>query len=385
MGQTLAEIAGSRESPLALHCVICGTPLGGPVSFLFRAFGIERSSRNPNLCSRCNTHVAEGEVKNLTVLFADLSGFTELTGVVSSDRAYALVDAFLQMSASVLVRHGAYIDKYVGDAVMALFNAPIVLEDHAARAVAASVEIHDGCHALEERFQHSVRARIGIAAGSAHIGRLGSGDARDVTAIGQSVNLAARLQAAACPGETVLAQEIYEQVGSILPEIATESVTLKGFPDLIRVHRLLPGTTVRKGWHGKVSHSDRSHDAYTVGPFLFALLGAPCATAAFLGNTAVALGLGSLFGAGGAAWLFDDWRIRYPLAIFATLGTLANLYALWHARRVRAGFLAHGRPLTPTAQERLRNFMVIGAAILTAGTIALEWLSHHVIMHHPWP
>ena len=380
----MGNLPGSREPPLALHCVICGTPLGGPVSMLFRIFGIGRSSRNPNLCSRCNTHVAEGDVKNLTVLFADLSGFTQLTGTVGSDRAFELADAFLRMSTSVLVRQGAYIDKYVGDAVMALFNAPIRLEDHAARAVAASVEIHEGCHHLEARFQRSVRASIGIATGSAHVGRLGSGDARDVTAIGQSVNLAARLQATARPGQTVLAREVYEQVASLLPEIPAESVTLKGFPEPAQVHRLLPGVCLHRDGRGMPPYLDRRQAAFTVGPLLFSLLGAPCAAAAFLGSSAVGLGLGALLGASAGAF-FDDWRIRYPLAIFATLGTLANLYALWYARRVRARFLAHGRPLIPTARDRSRDFLVIGAAILTVGAIALEWFSHHVLMHHPWP
>ena len=105
-------------------------------------------------------------MKDITVLFADLSGFTELTGKLGAERVYEVVDAFLQMCASVLVSQGAYIDKYIGDAVMALFNAPIILKDHAARAVAASIEIHARCQELGERFQRPVRARIGIAAGS---------------------------------------------------------------------------------------------------------------------------------------------------------------------------------------------------------------------------
>jgi len=380
----LADIPASHEAPLALHCVICGTPLGGPVSLLFRLFGVGRSFRNPNLCSRCNTHVAEGDVKNLTVLFADLSGFTLLTGAEGAGRAFEVADAFLRMSTAALVRHGAYIDKYVGDAVMALFNAPITFEDHAARAVASAVEIHEGCQELESRFQRPVRSSIGIAAGSARVGRLGSEDARDVTAIGQSVNLAARLQAAASAGQTVLAHEVYQQVTALLPDVPPEAVTLKGFPEPVQVHRLPSGTKLKKGGPRISPYFERRHGAFTVGPLLLSLLGAPCAAAAFLGSSAVALGLGSLLGASAGAF-FDDWRIRIPLLMFAGLGTVANIYALWYARRVRAGFLAHGRALAPSFGERMRKWLVVAAAMVTVFAMALEVFAHHFLMHHPGP
>ena len=384
MEQELGNAADGGREPLASNCVICGTPLGGVGSVVFRVFGIARSSRNPNLCSRCNTHVAEGNVTDLTVLFADLSGFTQLTGALGAERVYKVVDAFLQMCAEVLVRQGAYIDKYIGDAVMALFNAPIALKDHAARAVAASVEIHERCLALQERFGQPVRARIGIASGPAHIGRLGSRDARDVTAIGTPVNLAARLQSAAGLGQTALAREVYEQVASTLPAIAPESMTLKGFPEPVPMYRLIPEITRGKGRLGEVPFDGSRRRGFTVGPLIFALLGAPCAATAFVGSGAVALGLASLLGVSSAGAFFDDWRIRYPLAIVAILGTLANLYAAWHAGRVRARFLAHGRILTPTRGERVRTVVVIGSAILTFAVIASEWFSHRVLMHRPW-
>ena len=69
----------ASHSGVAPECVICGTALAGPFGALFRLVGISRSARNPNLCNRCNTHVEEGRVVELTVLFADLSGFTVMT------------------------------------------------------------------------------------------------------------------------------------------------------------------------------------------------------------------------------------------------------------------------------------------------------------------
>src|SRR6187401_2846383 len=165
-----AAVAGVASH--APECVICGTALVGPLGALFRMLGIGRSDRNPNLCNRCNTHVEEGRVVELTVLFADLSGFTAMTRRLGPERTHAVVDAFLKSATFALVRHGAFIDKYVGDAVMAFFNAPIRYEDHAARAVAAALDIQAEMPALSERFELDLHASIGVASGWAHVGRL---------------------------------------------------------------------------------------------------------------------------------------------------------------------------------------------------------------------
>ena len=133
--------AAERADRGAPQCLICGTVLDGPIGYLFKLVGIGRSARNQNLCTRCSTHAEEGRVVELTVLFADLSSFTELTHRLGPERTHEVVDAFLKTATYVLVRHGAFIDKYVGDAVMAFFNAPIRYEDHAARAVMASLEL----------------------------------------------------------------------------------------------------------------------------------------------------------------------------------------------------------------------------------------------------
>lgn len=106
------------HASVAPECVICGTALAGPFGALFRLVGIRRSARNPNLCNRRNTHVEEGRVIELTVLVADLSGFTAMTRQVGPERTHEVVDAFLKSATYALVRHGAFIDKYVGDAVI---------------------------------------------------------------------------------------------------------------------------------------------------------------------------------------------------------------------------------------------------------------------------
>src|SRR5207249_8048979 len=131
----------SSSSHLLAQCSICGTPLSGAMSVVFRIVGIRRSPRNPNICTRCSTHVEEGRLVETTVLFADLSSFTELTHDLGAERTHEVIDAFLRMATDVLVKHGAFIDKYIGDAVMALFNVPIRYEDHARRAILAATEL----------------------------------------------------------------------------------------------------------------------------------------------------------------------------------------------------------------------------------------------------
>ncbi|HEU5463529.1 MAG TPA: adenylate/guanylate cyclase domain-containing protein, partial [Candidatus Binatia bacterium] len=196
----------AAQSHLAAQCQICGTILSGAMSAVYRAFGIKRSPRNPNICTRCSTHVEEGRLVEITVLFADLSGFTELTHDLGAEKTHETVDAFLRMATDVLVRHGAFIDKYVGDAVMALFNVPLRYPDHSRRAIQAAHELADELKALSERVHLPLKASMGIATGFAHVGRLGSDDSKDYTAIGDVVNLAARLQGKAGAAEILVAE-----------------------------------------------------------------------------------------------------------------------------------------------------------------------------------
>src|SRR6185503_13880196 len=161
------------SAQFAAQCSICGTMLSGASSVVFRIFGIRRSPRNPNICTRCSTHVEEGRMVEITVLFADLSSFTELTQELGAEKTHEVVDAFLRMASDVLVKHGAFIDKYVGDAVMALFNVPIRQDDHARRAIIAATELEAGLKGLGSRLNLPLQASVGIATGHARVGRLG--------------------------------------------------------------------------------------------------------------------------------------------------------------------------------------------------------------------
>lgn len=359
-------------SPPALdpQCGICGTLLSGPLSPVFRAAGIRRSARNPNLCSRCDTHVTEGRLVEVTVLFADLSSFTELTQELGAERTHEVVDAFLRAAAAIITRHGGFIDKYIGDAVMALFNVPIKREDHARRAVLAALELEAAMPDLGRRFQMDLKAAAGIASGWARVGRLGSEESRDFTAIGDVVNIAARLEGKTLPGEVLVGRETYEKVAAEFPGVAEERLVLKGFREPVAAYRFDARTDLPRPAETPESAPRRG---VSWGAVVFGLLGAPCAVATLIGPLAVALGVTTLFGLGGALKYLDRSPLRIPVLALATLGALANLYTLRRARQIRAGSPELGGM---TRLEKRRTAIVLGAAALALGIVLFEIIAH---------
>ena len=364
------------QTNLSTQCSLCGTALSGPLSFVFRAAGIKRSPRNPNMCNRCNTHIEEGHLVEMTVLFADLSSFTELTQELGAERTHEVVDAFLRKASDVLVKHGAFIDKYVGDAVMALFNVPVRQADHARRAVSAASELASELAPLRERFGFDLEAAAGIASGWAHIGRVGSDDNRDYTAIGNVVNLAARLEAKAGPGEIIVDQSTYEKIAADFSDVSAERLTLKGFRDPVPAYRL----HASKGFAPLDDTGDSvSSRSLNWGAIIFGILGAPCAVTTMIGPLAVTLGIGTLFGLSGVLSFLDRSLIRLPILALALLGALANLYTLGHARKLRLQARGHGGLSVMTALERRRTFIVLGSAIATLGVVLFELVTHSIL------
>src|SRR5258707_4834952 len=126
---------------LAANCAVCGIPFSGLAAVFLRWRGIRRSPRNPNCCTQCGAHLEEGRLVEMTVVFADLSSFTEMTDQLGATTTYSVVDEFLRLPSTTLMSHGAFIDKYIGDAVMAFFNVPIKRADHAAATDAPAAQL----------------------------------------------------------------------------------------------------------------------------------------------------------------------------------------------------------------------------------------------------
>jgi len=184
-----------------------------------------------------------GERKWLALIFSDVRGFTAF----SEDRDPALVierlNDVLGLEADVVRRHGGDVDKFVGDAMFAWFSGP----DRCRHAVDAAVEI---LSELNTRFAGKAGTEIGfgIHVGEVVVGSMGSQDRRDYTAIGRSVNLAARLCSAAKSGQILVSQSVATELDGALPLNPLPPVPAKGFPEPVRVFEVnlaktSPGTT----------------------------------------------------------------------------------------------------------------------------------------------
>jgi class 3 adenylate cyclase len=321
-----------RRIPLAdkfaFSCVVCGTALDGILGWLFNLFGIGRSTRNPNVCNRCDAHLQEGRVVELSILFADLTGFTEMTNRLGADRTYEVLESFFKMANEVLVKNDAFIDKYIGDAVMAFFNAPIQNVEHARKAASAAMGIQDGLKSLAQKMDLNLRARIGIACGYARVGRLGSADRKDYTAIGDAVNLASRLESFANPGEIMMDERAFAQLSSDYPNLRPETLTVRGFVEPIRAYRLGEALEINATRPVQVDSLALRRNA-SLGTVLFAIFGAPCAALTILSPLAIVLGMGAMLSSiTPALGILDVAPVRIPLQMFALTGAATNLYVI---------------------------------------------------------
>jgi class 3 adenylate cyclase len=127
-----------------------------------------------------------------------------------------------------LLQHDAIVDKLIGDEVMAVFGAPIVRPDHCAQAVAAAVEIQSRAATMFPADWQGACVRMGLNSGAAFVGRIGSGDIKDYTAVGDAVNVAQRLRVEAEPGEIVMSESVYRHVREAYPSAARRELTVKG-------------------------------------------------------------------------------------------------------------------------------------------------------------
>lgn len=367
------ETAPRDAAALAPRCVICDTALTGPLGGFFRLAGIRRSSHNPNVCSRCNTHVQEGVLSEVTVLFSDLRSFTEMTQRLGAEQTFQVVNAFADVAGKALIRHDAYVDKYIGDAVMAFFNVPIRRSDHSARALAAALEILASLPALEQEFGVQLSAGVGIARGWVRVGRVGSLDREDYTIIGDVANLAARLVGLARPGEILMDEATRNDLGDHLPETPAESFQAKGFSEPVVAYSIGAATGPRPVLK---SAEPRTGMAVRIGSIVFAVLGAPCAAAVMLSPVALWLGFGTLFAAASPIWAYDQSPLRTLLVVLASLGAIANLYTVWHARRLTAQAPLTDRLAGQSRNARRRTRAVVGFSVLTLAVVSFESVAH---------
>jgi adenylate cyclase len=194
------------------------------------------SRKNPNLCRHCYEQQPPGGAEvEIAVLFADVRGSTMLGERLSPRDFAALLNRFYALATKVLLAHDAVIDKLVGDEVMALFIPGFCGPAYRERAVLAADALLRGvgwCTTAEPWLPIGA----GVHAGLAYVGNVGGQGFVDFTALGDTVNTAARLQGQAQPGEVVMSAAVYPAVRARYPQAESRTLHLKGKEEPYPVH-----------------------------------------------------------------------------------------------------------------------------------------------------
>ncbi len=212
-------------------CAVCGTTVGDDARF----------------CSACGTPrardaaVSETVRKTVTIVFADVTGSTALAERLDPESVWQVMSRYFEAARSALERHGGTVEKFIGDAVMAVFGIPVVHEDDALRAVRGAVDVRDALAELnvelERRFGVTLAARIGVNSGEVVAGD--PSRAQSSFATGDPVNVAARLEQAAAPGEILLGEAARALLDGRVAIEDVEPLVLKGKSEPVRAYRVL--------------------------------------------------------------------------------------------------------------------------------------------------
>ena len=185
-----------------------------------------------------------GERREATVFFSDLAGFTDLSEKLPPEQMVEVVNAYLEQTSECLHKHGAYVDKYIGDAVMAVFGVPLPLPDHAIAACKSALEAHRAIKGINEKYAGKVgvklKVRIGLNTGEMIVGNLGSSRKKNYTVMGDAVNLASRLEGAnkAFGTGILIGHETARRVQGAIVTRPLARLRVKGKAQAIEVHTL---------------------------------------------------------------------------------------------------------------------------------------------------
>jgi adenylate cyclase len=184
-----------------------------------------------------------GTKRKVTLLFIDIRGFTPLSEKLSPEEVVKVLNEYFEMVTRSIFENKGTVDKFMGDAAMALFNAPLPLEDHALWAVKAAKAITEEGAALQQRVLEmsgvTLHFGIGINTGEAIVGNIGSENRMEYTAIGDAVNLAARLESNAKPGQVLVSETVYQEVAGRLPLEPVGEIQVKGKSQPVMVYQLV--------------------------------------------------------------------------------------------------------------------------------------------------
>ncbi len=181
-----------------------------------------------------------GERREITILMADIRGFTKLSSQLEPEKVVTLVNNFLSEMTRVIISRGGTIDEFIGDAILALFGAPRAMEGHAERAVACALEMQEAMKAVNELNSHSglpeLAMGIGINTGEVIVGNIGSEQRAKYGVVGHNVNFAARVESYTDGGQILVSDRTLEACAGLLETRGEMTVRPKGFDEDVRLH-----------------------------------------------------------------------------------------------------------------------------------------------------
>ena len=234
-----------RESnpPSNKYCGGCGTALApGPGAAVFASphSYTPRHLAETILRSRA---ALEGERKQVTVLFVDVAGFTALSSRLDPEDVHAIMRRAFELMLAEVHRYEGTVNQFLGDGIMALFGAPVAHEDHAQRAVYAAAGIRTALTDHREKLRRergiTFDVRQGLNTGLVVVGSIGSDLRMDYTAVGDTTNVAARLQQSAAPGQILIAEPVHRLVAGYCEAQPMADLQLKGKSELVKAWQIV--------------------------------------------------------------------------------------------------------------------------------------------------
>ncbi len=251
-GQRFCGQCGQGLATAGSHCGQCGNELGPGQRFCGNC-GASAAGSGPLQAAPPPPQPADvtGDRRIVTVLFTDVSGFTAMSEKLDPEAVTEIINNFFKVLVEPIYRYGGVVDKYIGDAIMALFGAPVAHEDDAERAVRAAWEMQQKAqqHAevLEKQTGILLKVRIGLNTGLVVAGQVGASQRSDYTVMGDTVNLAQRMESNARVGKVLVTAETYQQTRHAFRFEALPPIKVKGKTDAVEVFEVagpLPRTRV---------------------------------------------------------------------------------------------------------------------------------------------
>jgi adenylate cyclase len=221
-----------RGIPWAPRCRVCLAPFGGPGGVVFRAVGIRRWEKNPNVCNHCIRALVRHEVMgadaDISFLFADVRHSSELARQMDTLEFAKLMQRFYRVANDVLLDNAAILDKFVGDEAVGFFMPFMTGPDHAGTALRAARELLDATGNGGNANEPWITLGAGVNTGRTFVGMVSSGSGSEFTAFGDPINVAAHLAAIAGPGEILTTSATLDAASIDRHALERRPVSLKG-------------------------------------------------------------------------------------------------------------------------------------------------------------